>query len=471
MFQFSHFPTLYWATNFASQTAIVWKRGNSDIFSHLPEQISWQQWHIMLCQTVKLFQQQGISNSQLVAYQGSNRLIGLLCYSAVIAMGGKILMLNSALKSKQCHDLCEEYEVAILLTDQFFIEFANFSVNSTACELPDIDFSAPATLTLTSGSSGKPKAIVHSIQNHLANAESVCELVQFERSNSWLLSLPLFHVSGQGIVWRWLLMGATLWINEDKVEFFELLAQVSHCSLVPTQLQRYLNAERHSSENSVQKFLLGGTVIPAELIKQAKNRNIVTFSGYGMTEMASTICAAQDEIDCVGKPLKGREVKIVEGEIWVKGSSLALGYWQKNGEILPLVNQVGWLQTKDRGHWNERGQLVIEGRFDNMFISGGENIQPEEVEKILYQSGLVKQIFVLPKSDVEFGQRPIAVVEFLESFTLQAVEKLQYFANQHLEKFKQPVAYLPLEAEKFQHGSIKISRKQLIDSLPQLLEL
>jgi len=168
----------------------------------------------------------------------------------------------------------------------------------------------------------------------------------------------------------------------------------------------------------------------------------------------------KDELDNVGKPLAGREIRLVENEIWVKGNCLALGYWQKNGEIRPLTNEQGWLQTKDLGCWNEKGHLIIKGRLDNMFISGGENIQPEEVEKVLFASGLLRQIFIVPIADVEFGERPVAVVDLLEPFSTQAVEKLQNFATQHLERFKYPICYLPLD-ENLQQGGIKISRQKL----------
>ncbi len=332
--------------------------------------------------------------------------------------------------------------------------------NLTACNLESkADFlSRPATFTLTSGSSGKPKAIIHAIAQHLANARSVCDFMQFNEMSAWLLSLPLFHVSGQGIVWRWLSQGATLYLTEKKENVYSMLSQVSHASLVPTQLQRYLAwlGEKKVS----QHILLGGASIPKDLIIQAQQLGITTYAGYGMTEMASTICAVKNDVDNVGKPLMNREVKIVEQEIWVRGESLALGYWHK-GAILPLTNQDGWLATKDRGRWNRNGKLEVLGRLDNMFISGGENIQPEEIERTLSQHPQVHQIFIVPISDKEFGERPVAVVEFSEPFNLQAVSSLQYFANHSLEKFKQPIRYLPLSREIEQGSGIKISRQQI----------
>ena len=125
----------------------------------------------------------------------------------------------------------------------------------------------------------------------------------------------------------------------------------------------------------------------------------------------------------------------------------------------------GWFQTKDKAQWLD-DELVIQGRLDNMFISGGENIQPEEIEKVIAQSDLVKQVFVLPKHDEEFGQRPVALVEFHMPFNESAVESLNVFLQGRLERFKQPVAYYELPQDLIQ-GAIKISRKALADWLLQ----
>ncbi|EFX91640.1 O-succinylbenzoate-CoA ligase [Actinobacillus ureae ATCC 25976] len=466
MVNFSFFPTAYWTVNAAQRQAIVWEKGNTDYFPFLSSSLSWAEFHHLVSQTANLLITKGVRTDQVIAYSGTNRLTGLLCYCAAIAMGARILMLNPALSESQRQTILAEYSIDILITDQ---HFANFQQNQTAYPFSNWDATEPATLTLTSGSSGIPKAVVHSVQNHLENAEGVCELMQFCQTNSWLLSLPLFHVSGQGIVWRWLAQGATLVVNEQKDHFFACLDRVSHASLVPTQLQRYLQT-RTEKITEAKKFLLGGTEIPKALVAQAQQRGITCYSGYGMTEMASTICAVENELDNVGYPLKGREVKLVNDEIWVRGSGLALGYLQKNGEIRPLVNEEGWLLTKDRGEWDSAAKLVMKGRLDNMFISGGENIQPEDVEKVIYQSGLVNQVFILPVEDVEFGQRPVAVVQFISPDFAKNCENLTDWLGDKLEKFKQPIAYYPLErVQPPTQGSIKVSRVQLQNTLTQLL--
>lgn len=451
MAEFSLFPTAYWAEQQAQGVAVVWKKGNSALFSFLDEQISWAKLNHLVQQAVTLLQKNAVTKKSLVAYSGSHRLAGLLCYLATLSCGAKILMLNPAMSATQRSQILQQNGVDCFLTDD---DFAIFSSDLTACTSVYYYPTEPATFTLTSGSSGFPKAVVHSIQNHLDNADGVCELMNFHSYHSWLLSLPLFHVSGQGIVWRWLTVGATLWIAEDKTDFWEVLDQVSHASLVPTQLQRYL------AQNTIakgQKILLGGALIPSELIEKSQICQIETYSGYGMTEMASTICAIKNAQHSVGKPLKNREVSIENGEIWVRGAGLGLGYWV-NQVLVPLTNEQGWFATKDKGEWLD-GNLIVQGRLDNMFISGGENIQPEEIERTLFQSGFIKQSFVVPVDDIEYGQRPVAFVEFCDTFSTQAVKLLENFALLHLEKFKLPIAYFPLNV--MQHSGFKISRQML----------
>ncbi|HGO5823457.1 TPA: o-succinylbenzoate--CoA ligase [Mannheimia haemolytica] len=460
-FHFTSFPTQFWAEHTAQNIAISRQKGEIDYLPDIPDSLTWSEFHQLLQQVAVFFKQQGIHAESLVAYCGTNPFYGLLSYCATLAIGAKILMLNPAQSELQRNATLAEMGVDSLIYDH---TFAKFSAKTTACDnFPYLDFEQAATLTLTSGSTGSPKAVVHSISAHLHSAAGVCELMQFEQQHAWLLSLPLFHVSGQGIVWRWLLKGASLYLSEDKSTFFHLLKQVSHASLVPTQLQRYL-AMLDAPIN--QKCLLGGTAIPAELVTQAKRYGMTIFSGYGMTEMASTICAVEAELGNVGLPLKYRQVRIENDEIWVKGKPLALGYWQKNGEIRPLVNEQGWFATNDRGEWNSKKQLVIKGRLDNMFISGGENIQPEEIEQLIFRSELVKQVFVLPVNDREFGQRPVAVLAFKQPEARHNINQLKNWLSDKLEKFKQPIAYYLLDIEQYQQqGAIKISRTQLQQDL------
>ena len=445
------FPWQAFAQNSAyAKVALRNSQGDPFTWAELAEKIN---------QVEAFLLQQGVTAQSAVAFCGKNSEQILFLYLAVIQLGAKILGINPAFPQEKREELCQVYGVDFCYQTE---DIHYLAVKA----LPEhnADFTKAATMTLTSGSTGLPKAVVHNMSAHLANAEGVCALMNFGEDQSWLLSLPLYHVSGQGIVWRWLYAGATLVLPKD--DFYQSIGEVSHVSLVPTQLQRWFDyLAEHPQSIQTKAVLLGGTQIPVKLTQALSELGIRSYSGYGMTEMASTAFAKQSDGKIgVGQPLLGRAFKLVNEEVWLKGAGLAMGYW-RNGCVEPLTNAEGWFQSKDKGQWLDN-ELVIQGRLDNMFISGGENIQPEEIEKVIVQSDLVKQVFVLPKHDEEFGQRPVALVEFHMPFTESAVESLNVFLQGRLERFKQPVAYYELPQDLIQ-GAIKISRKALADWLSQ----
>ncbi|HBZ9029315.1 TPA: o-succinylbenzoate--CoA ligase, partial [Raoultella ornithinolytica] len=137
--------------------------------------------------------------------------------------------------------------------------------------------------------------------------------------------------------------------------------------------------------------------------------------------------------------------------------SMAAGYW-RDGGVQPLVNEQGWFATRDRGEIRE-GKLTLLGRMDNLFFSGGEGIQPEEVERVLLAHPQIQQAFIVPLDDAEFGQRPVAVVECDAQCDVAA---LAAWAQDKLARFQQPVRWLTLP-ESLKTGGIKISRRALRD--------
>ena len=446
------FPWQAFAQNsaYANQVALRNSQGDPFTWVELVEKIN---------QVEAFLLQQGVTAQSAVAFCGKNSEQILFLYLAVIQLGAKILGINPAFPQEKIAELCQVHGIDFCYQTEDIRYLAAESLTEH-----NADFTKAATMTLTSGSTGLTKAVVHNVSAHLANAEGVCALMNFSKDQSWLLSLPLYHVSGQGIVWRWLYAGATLVLPKEN--FYQSIGEVSHVSLVPTQLQRWFDyLAEHPQPIQTQAVLLGGTQIPVKLTQALNELGVRSYSGYGMTEMASTVFAKQSDRKIgVGQPLLGREFKLVNEEVCLKGAGLAMGYWRE-GHIVPLTNAEGWFQTKDKAQWLD-DELVIQGRLDNMFISGGENIQPEEIEKMIAQSDLVKQVFVLPKYDEEFGHRPVAIVEFHTSFNESAVEFLNVFLQGRLERFKQPVAYYELPQDLIQ-GAIKISRKALADWLSQ----
>ncbi|MFD1805952.1 o-succinylbenzoate--CoA ligase [Pasteurella oralis] len=465
------FPWQQFARNPDTMNQIALRDSQGEVFT-------WQQLNDEIQQYVAILQAQGVMQQTGVALCGKNELKLLLLYLAVIQLGARVLPLNPAFPSEKIQQICTDTDITFyysasslsLIGCQPISLAITIKLKENQLKERSIlqKFLLPATMTLTSGSTGRAKVVVHHVQAHLDNAVGVCQLMQFSAQDSWLLSLPLYHVSGQGIIWRWLFMGARL--DFPQADFYASVCEASHVSLVPTQLQRLLAYWQQSPAHqfTTRHILLGGAHIPVELTQQLASWGVCGYSGYGMTEMASTVFAKlSDEKNGVGQPLLNREYQLVNGEIWLKGAGLAMGCWQ-SGDIIPLTNQQGWLQTKDKGIWLDN-ELVILGRVDNMFISGGENIQPEEIERVIQNWRYVKQVFVLPKTDLEFGQRPVAFIEFSQPFSALLVTELQAWLADKLEKFKQPVQYFALDIQKLQQDAIKISRARLKVELQNLL--
>lgn len=275
-----------------------------------------------------------------------------------------------------------------------------------------------ATFLTTSGSTGKPKIACHTLGNLIQSALGSNQLIPLEPSDQWALTLPLFHVGGLGILFRCYLAKCSVLLSST-------WSAATHLSLVPTQLLRLL--KNPSALPRLKTLLLGGAPLP----ELATPWNIIP--SYGMTEMSSQIIT-HHQIH------PGAQLHITpHHEIWVRGPVLFQGYYEKNQGITLPLNAQGWFETKDLGQWiQDKFQFL--GREDNLFISGGENIQPEEIENALRKFCGCEEAYVVPITDAQFGKRPVAFVRpFLE------LSQLQQLAP-HLPKYKIPIRLLPLPA-------------------------
>ncbi|MBN3064462.1 o-succinylbenzoate--CoA ligase [Pectobacterium aquaticum] len=408
------------------------------------------------------FTQQGVRADSTVALRGKNSGQMLFSYLALLQCGVRVLPLNPQLPDALTEALLPTLNVTygLCLNDKPWPN-AIRTLSLPSCDTEEshctdrLRWQADrlATLTLTSGSSGMPKAAVHSFAAHLSSAEGVVQMMAFSSSDSWLLSLPLFHVSGQGIVWRWLATGATIVVRAHQ-PLDSALRDCTHASLVPTQLWRLLSEGTFPS--ALKAVLLGGAMIPQALTQQAEARGVSCWCGYGLTELASTVCAKRaDGRSGVGLPLHEREIRLAEDEILLRGSTLAAGYW-RDGKLIPLVDDDGWFHSRDRGRFAEDEWHIL-GRLDNQFFSGGEGIQPENIEAVLLAHPDVQQACIVPVDDAEFGHRPVAVLEVAQATTLDAIRD---WLQPQLAGFQRPVAYYALPAE-LKNGGIKLSRQQV----------
>lgn len=273
-----------------------------------------------------------------------------------------------------------------------------------------------ASLIFTSGSTGTPSAVLHSWANHLYSAKGSNANLPLRSGDRWLLSLPLYHVGGLAILVRCALAGAAVAIPDRDASLSASLGTTgaTHLSLVATQLRRLLDTWEGVLPRRVRGVLLGGGPLPEALLRRGHARGWPLHTSYGSTEMASQVTttppgAPFGDLQTAGRCLPHRRLRIDEdGQILVAGPTLCLGGGEGGHVSDPRVN--GWFPTGDLGRLDAQGRLHVQGRTDRQFVSGGENIQPEEIEAALERIDGIKRAVVVPVPDEEYGQRPVAFV-------------------------------------------------------------
>lgn len=300
------------------------------------------------------------------------------------------------------------------LREPLFFDPGWLQAGSTA--RPPAEFNSPSSedplcRVLTSGTSGSRTAVTQTYGNHFAAAAASAFNLGIEPTDSWLCCMPVDHVGGLSILLRSVIYGTATIIHprfEVEPVAAELKGDVTIVSLVPTQLQRLLAAE--AALERPRLILLGGGPVSGGILEQALSRGANVVQTYGLTEACSQVCtmSAADAVEkqgSVGRPLLGTAVRIGAGEgevgeILVSGPTVAPG----------CAGPDGWLRTGDRGRVDEQGFLWVEGRIDDLIISGGENVAPEQVEQALLTHRAVREAAVLGRPDPEWGAAVTALV-------------------------------------------------------------
>ncbi len=312
-----------------------------------------------------------------------------------------------------------------------------------------------ATLLRTSGSSGPAKLACHTLDSHVASAHAAVKATGFEPGDRWMLSLPLFHVGGLAIVFRALVGRGAVMLPEGGMSTNNALTALlpTHVSLVATQLFRVLASESATEvAKACRCVLVGGGPVPARLRARALDAELPVAVCYGSTETAAFVAATRDP-DVVrrpasaGTPLSADSVLVAtDGEIHVGGPTLLSGYLRDDG-LESALDEDGRYPTGDMGRLDEDGMLYVLGRRDRMFISGGENVQPEEIEAAIEDIAGVEQAVVVDVFEEEFGRRPVAFVHVAEDSNLSS-KRLEWELRERLAGFKIPDAFwhLPTSA-------------------------
>lgn len=438
----------------------------------------------------------GIHGGHRVALRWPRTAANVILIAALARLEAVVAPLSSRLPPSGVADACRQIQADALLCQDDAFGQAVAADGRRVCSpqpnwfappsppvapgtaAPQIALRQPATLIFTSGSTGRPKAALHTWGHHAASARGSAANLPLAPGDRWLLSLPLYHVGGLAILVRCVHAGATAVLPAPTDALADVLAarSITHASLVPTQLRRLLRATDRAP-HSLKGVLLGGAALPPDLLAAALDAGWPLHATYGCTEMASQIATTppgasrEHLLHTAGRALPHVDLRTnadgpagPHGEMLVRGASLFCGYVDETG-CHPTRTPDGWYRTGDVGRIDSDGYLHVEGRADRMFISGGENIHPEEIEAALHRINTVTHAAVVPVRDAEFGQRPVAFVRTTHPLD---PEHLKDRLAATLPRFKVPVRFLPLPDAALS-GRMKVDRALLKKQARNLL--
>ncbi len=337
-----------------------------------------------------------------------------------------------------------------------------------------------ALIMFTSGTSGEPRAVELSYGNFLYSAIGSFLRLSITGKDSWMLSLPMYHIGGYSILTRCLIYGIPAALTEslDTTGIESALSDFDPTivSLVPTMLSRLVR-NRIMPNRSHRILLLGGGPIHNSLIRDARSMGWKTVPTYGATETCSQAATAHpgaEPENAGGEPLPFVQISIVDnagrplprgdsGEIVISGPIVSKGYLN-NDDLNSNRFSGDSFRSGDLGYLDEGGRLHVASRRTDLIISGGENIDPYEVETVLRNHPMLDDVCVFPLEDEEWGQSVGAAVMLRNDAGYsheEATQLLDSYAREHLASYKIPSRYFLLDSFPYL-GSGKPDRRAIV---------
>lgn len=313
-------------------------------------------------------------------------------------------------------------------------------------------------LLYTAGTTGRPKGVIQTFGMVFYNAVNIGIAIDLTSEDVTLNALPTFHTGGLNLYANPTFhAGGTAIIQRtfNPIETLRLLSEGATAFFgVPAM---YLFMSQHPDFDKydlsrVRSWACGGAPMPVHLLHWYAERGIIIQQGFGMTETGPTVFLIDKEhaiskAGSVGKPQMHVMVRIVDregrdvppgevGELWIKGPGVTPGYWQQP-EITAESFTDGWLHSGDLARVDEDGFYYIVDRLKDMYISGGENVYPAEVENVLYQMEQIAEVAVIGVPDPKWGEVGKAIVVVKPGYTLTEEEVLR-FCEGKIARYKIP---------------------------------
>lgn len=422
------------ATDYGDKTAIVFAGTDH----------SYRQMHDRTLHRAAELHRRGIRQGDRVAYLGPNHPALIEVMLASLRIGAIFVPLNWRLTPAEIDYQLDDAGIALvevapelagtaaaLTVDTAWeiVDWSTVPVPETMPSIPaaEIRGDEPAILLFTSGTTGRPKGAVLSHANLLWNSFNLLLNSDITAADATLVTAPLFHVIAlnQQVMTSYLrgsrMLVETKWSPDRAFDAIENEG-LTWMAGVTTMFADMVSSPRWDSTDmaSLRFVNSGGAPIPVPLIRAYQAKDIMFCQGYGLTE-TSPGCTflpaahALDKAGSAGRAVPFAEVEIrdasgrscppgVNGEIVVRGPNVTNGYWENPAATSSAFSPGGWFHTGDIGHLDEDGFLFIVDRLKDMFISGGENVYPAEVESALYEHSAVAESAVVAASDERWGE-------------------------------------------------------------------
>lgn len=385
----------------------------------------------------------GLDGPAPLALDAANTSLTVEMAHALIALGTPVVLLHPRLTGRERRTILEA-------TGSPPVVDAGWPADPDARPFPPDPDPPPAddrplAIVHTSGSTGHPRGVVLSRRAFAASATASAANLGWRDDDRWLLRLPVAHVGGLSILTRCLLARRTVVLSGDARPADLLVTiereNVTLVSLVPTLLARLLDLEPpRRPPPCLRAVLLGGAAASPALLARAVDRRWPVLTTYGLTEACSQV-TTQDYGTVnrgqlgAGRPLPGTEVRIDDdGQILIRGPTLMTGYVTPHGVEAPFV-EGGWLPTGDFGRLDDGGNLHVTGRGSHRIVTGGENVDPLEVEQALERLAGVRQACVFGVPDAEWGDVVCAALVVDPGMEL---DRLRAELDRTLASFKRP---------------------------------
>ena len=451
-----------------------------------------------------LQKQYGIKKGDRIAILADNSLEHLLLLVAAQKTGFILVPLNYRLAPPEIGYLLKDSDPALLVVEDKYAEkvrqedYDGMVIElSTVSSAQSIDINQqptshslityhpspddPILILYTSGTTGFPKGAMYTYKMMFWNSINTAMSLIINNDSRTINCMPLFHTGGWNVLMTPFFHhgGYTCLLKKfEPALILDLLVseKVSIFMGVPTMLKMIADLPNFSAASfpDLYYIIVGGEPMPIPLIEKWHEKNVPIRQGYGMTEVGPNLTSLhhKDVVikkGSIGKPNFYVSAKIVAingqeaapgqaGELLLKGPMVTPGYW-RNDEATQKSIEDGWFHSGDMAIMDEDGYLFIVDRIKNMYISGGENVYPAEVERVLLQHPNISEAAVIGVPDAKWGETGKAFIVATIGSSLDEVS-LQAFCRQELAGFKRPKYFEFIEALP-KNDTGKINRKAL----------